>query len=217
MSRSPRVAIVQLTATSDKDANFFVCKACVEEAAARGASLVAFPESFAFVGDSPSHTVYEGASSLTSPQFTRYRALAARHGVWLSLGGFHVRVPPAGARFAPNSRLARDRKSGFPTPARSATRTIVTACAMHMSSWTPLGASRACTTRWLACTRAPTSHRVTRTRAVPGPPLRRQSRIPTYFRKRVYRRWLKANTPGRTARGARRSGHVLRPALPRHV
>ena len=44
-----RVALVQLTSTDDVAANLACASAGIEEAAARGASLIALPENFAFL------------------------------------------------------------------------------------------------------------------------------------------------------------------------
>ncbi|OSX77881.1 hypothetical protein BU14_0130s0036 [Porphyra umbilicalis] len=86
----PLVALTQLTSTASVDDNFDAVAAAVAAAAAGGAALVALPECFAFMPPRAGASAAV-AEPLDGPLFGRYRALAARHGVWLSLGGFHER------------------------------------------------------------------------------------------------------------------------------
>ncbi|KAM6894477.1 deaminated glutathione amidase isoform 2-T3 [Lycodopsis pacificus] len=92
MSTSPRpvAAVCQVTVTPDKEANFSACKQLVEEAQARGASMVFLPEAFDYIGSSREETL-SLSESLTGDTISKYTQLARKLEVWLSLGGFHER------------------------------------------------------------------------------------------------------------------------------
>ena len=62
-------------------------------AAAAGANLLCLPEAFSFIGASPQETISQ-AEALDGPRLEQYRTLARRHGLWLSLGGFHEAGAP---------------------------------------------------------------------------------------------------------------------------
>lgn len=85
-----RVAITQLTSTASVDDNYAAVAPLVAAAAAAGARLVALPECFAYMPPRAGASAAV-AEPLDGPLFRRYAALAARHNVWLSLGGFHER------------------------------------------------------------------------------------------------------------------------------
>lgn len=84
----PLIAVCQMTSTVDKEQNFAVCKALIEKANSRGVQMVFFPECFDYVGESWKHSV-EMSESLDGDLMSRYKVLAKKHGLWLSLGGFH--------------------------------------------------------------------------------------------------------------------------------
>jgi len=86
----PLIAVAQLTSSNDIEANFKACEDLTERAAARQASMVFFPENFAFLG-AASGASPKMAEEVTGPLVGRYCALARRFGVWLSLGGFQER------------------------------------------------------------------------------------------------------------------------------
>jgi predicted amidohydrolase len=89
-----RVALVQMTSTDDVDANLAAAEAWVEEAAARGARLVALPENFAYLRREG--TPIACAQDLEGPVVTRLRALARRLGVRILGGTFPEAVPNDG-------------------------------------------------------------------------------------------------------------------------
>jgi predicted amidohydrolase len=92
-----RVALVQMTSTDDVAANLAAATRGVEEAAARGASLVALPENFAFLRR-------EGApipcaQGLDGPIVETLRGLARRLGVRIVGGTFPEAAPNDGRVF----------------------------------------------------------------------------------------------------------------------
>lgn len=80
------VAAVQLNSTPDMEGNLVRVRAWIEEAAKRGAQLVALPEHFAYVG--PEDEVSPAAQSLDGPLVTGFRELAGKLGIFLLLGSF---------------------------------------------------------------------------------------------------------------------------------
>ena len=89
-SRASWVAGCQLTSGSDVEANLGQAAGLVRQAAERGAEMVFLPEAFDFVGESRQQTL-ELAQTTTGGTVTAFQKLAAEHGVYLSLGGFHNR------------------------------------------------------------------------------------------------------------------------------
>lgn len=91
-----RIALAQTTTTDDFEANLEVANRMVEEAAAGGAALLAFPEIFLYLGG------YKGklavAEPLDGPTVSHFREAAARHGMMLLLGSIHESIPDDPAR-----------------------------------------------------------------------------------------------------------------------
>ena len=81
-----RIAVGQMCATNDLDANFDTCASLVQQAASRGCVLLALPECFAYIGVKGTDALGV-MEPLDGPVMARYRELARQHGVWLSLGG----------------------------------------------------------------------------------------------------------------------------------
>ncbi|CAE1263837.1 NIT1 [Acanthosepion pharaonis] len=84
----PLIAVCQMTATANKEDNFTICKSLIENAKFRGVQMVFLPECFDYVGKSWKQSV-EMSEDLGGDLISRYRALAKKHMLWLSLGGFH--------------------------------------------------------------------------------------------------------------------------------
>jgi predicted amidohydrolase len=85
------VAAVQFNSGPDSEANLARARAFIEEAAGRGAELIALPEHFAYLGAEAG--MGELAQPLDGPLVTSFRQLARKLGVFLLLGSF----PEAGA------------------------------------------------------------------------------------------------------------------------
>ncbi|GAB2222765.1 hypothetical protein Droror1_Dr00016890 [Drosera rotundifolia] len=87
MANSARVAVAQMTSINDLAANFATCSRLVKEAAAAGAKMLFFPESFSFVAAEDGESL-KIAETLDGPVMKQYCSLARDSGIWLSLGGF---------------------------------------------------------------------------------------------------------------------------------
>jgi predicted amidohydrolase len=86
-----KIALAQTTSTDDFEANLAVAERMVMEAAENGASLLAFPEIFLYLGG------YRGKLEIAEPldgaTVSLFREAAARHGIMLLLGSIHERIP----------------------------------------------------------------------------------------------------------------------------
>src|SRR5262245_17600962 len=78
------VALVQLDATDDVAANLERAAALAEEAAARGARLVALPEYLQYRG--PDAGFRASAGPIPGPLTDRFAEVARRHGAWVLVG-----------------------------------------------------------------------------------------------------------------------------------
>ena len=90
-----RVAALQVTCTEDKAANLSLCSSLVEEAAGGGARVVFLPEACDYVAASRQRSMAL-AERRDGATVSAYRALAARLGVWLSIGGVHEATEQGG-------------------------------------------------------------------------------------------------------------------------
>lgn len=86
------VAAVQLNSTADLGRNLARAKDLVQEAAHHGASLVALPEHFAYLG--PEEKSPPAAQPLDGPLVREFRDLARSLGIFLLLGSFPESVHP---------------------------------------------------------------------------------------------------------------------------
>ena len=94
----PRVAVGQMCASSDVEKNFEVVADLCSQAKDRGCSMLFLPECFAFIGVKGTDALAV-MEPLNGPLLGRYRELAAKHGLWLSLGGFAEQGPDRDRRF----------------------------------------------------------------------------------------------------------------------
>lgn len=98
-----RIALVQTTSTDDFQANLATALQRVEEAAALGVNLVAFPEVFLYIGGNKGKL--EHAQALDGPVVRQFQERAARHGLWILLGSIHERLPGRDDKVANTSVL----------------------------------------------------------------------------------------------------------------
>ncbi len=91
-----KIALVQTTATSDFEANLATALERVEEAAAAGVELVAFPEVFLFIGGRQGKL--DNALSVDGEVVGRFREAARRHGMAILLGSIHEKIPDNGEK-----------------------------------------------------------------------------------------------------------------------
>lgn len=89
-----RAAVVQMTSTSDKDANLATARRLVGDAVDNGAELVVLPEMFNLVGTEPE--LGAGAEPRDGPTITWALRLARDHGIWLVAGSIAERAHPRG-------------------------------------------------------------------------------------------------------------------------
>jgi len=108
-------AAVQLTSTSDSEANWRSARELITRAASHGARFVATPENTNFLG--PHEEKVRRAEPLDGATCTRFSELAAEHGIHLLLGSFNERSDESercyntSVLFGPDgSRLATYRK-----------------------------------------------------------------------------------------------------------
>ncbi|MFK7915182.1 MAG: carbon-nitrogen hydrolase family protein [Pseudomonadales bacterium] len=91
-----KVALIQNCATADVDANMQRLDELVAEAAGSGATVIALPEAFAFIGpDKLKRAMLESldADGTATPILDQCRSWARQYECHLLLGGFHERVP----------------------------------------------------------------------------------------------------------------------------
>ena len=93
-----RIAVGQMCSTACHATNLAAAETMCSAAVAAGAQLLCLPEAFGFIGSSAAETVAQ-AEPLTGPRMASYRALSKRHGLWLSLGGYHESGAPGGRVF----------------------------------------------------------------------------------------------------------------------
>ncbi len=102
MNDTLRVAVVQMNSQADKDANLDTAERLIDEAAAKGARLVALPEYVSFLGPKEAHP--DQAEPIPGPTTDRFAAKARQHGVYLLGGSILERTDDPG-RFANTSVL----------------------------------------------------------------------------------------------------------------
>ena len=83
-------AVVQMDSQDSVGKNLDTAAALVEEAARRGARLVALPESMHYLGRDPAGHAEEIPGG---PTFRRMSQLAREHGLWLHCGSIYERTP----------------------------------------------------------------------------------------------------------------------------
>lgn len=98
------IAVCQLNCTDDKSKNFDEASSIVEQAASVGAKMIFLPECFDVIGNSKQQSI-DAAEPLDGPTLNKYRAIAKKLGVWLSLGGMHQKNPDPASNKILNAHL----------------------------------------------------------------------------------------------------------------
>ncbi|KAK7102718.1 hypothetical protein V1264_020900 [Littorina saxatilis] len=101
------VGVCQMTSTSDKEANFAVCRSLIEKAKMRGVQMMYFPEACDYIADSKEQSM-QMAESLDGDLVSRYRDAARQHQLWLSIGGFHQKGPESDPTRVQNTHIIID-------------------------------------------------------------------------------------------------------------
>ncbi|XP_065214089.1 deaminated glutathione amidase [Planococcus citri] len=84
------VAVCQMTSKDNKEENFKCCESLVQNAKKQNASMVFLPEACDYICDNTTDTV-KMAESKDGPLVSKYKQLAQKYDVWLSLGGIHLK------------------------------------------------------------------------------------------------------------------------------
>mmetsp|Transcript_986 Transcript_986/g.2565 ORF Transcript_986/g.2565 Transcript_986/m.2565 type:complete len:325 (-) Transcript_986:58-1032(-) len=83
------LAVGQMRSTSSPEDNLARCAQLCGDAVSKGAAFLSLPECFEFMGTPGTGDSLRFAQPLDGELFSRYRAVAKEHNLWLSLGGFH--------------------------------------------------------------------------------------------------------------------------------
>jgi predicted amidohydrolase len=84
------VGVVQMDTQQDKQANLEKIEIFIEEAADKGADLVALPEYVTFIGDEEGE--FKNAESIPGPTSDLFCKLAMQHNIWLHCGSILEKV-----------------------------------------------------------------------------------------------------------------------------
>ncbi|XP_033098769.1 deaminated glutathione amidase-like isoform X2 [Anneissia japonica] len=90
LPKSNLVAVCQMTSTDDKETNFKTCDDLIHRAAEMGAKVTFLPECCDYVGNNSAESV-DMAISLDGKLVSRFKNLAKKCSMWLSLGGIHLK------------------------------------------------------------------------------------------------------------------------------
>eukprot|EP00039_Didymoeca_costata_P005769 m.84440 g.84440 ORF g.84440 m.84440 type:complete len:283 (+) comp12966_c0_seq3:176-1024(+) len=86
-----RVAVAQMRSTGDVVANLAVVTDLVKEAKAKDVKFISFPECFEWMGTGPKESIAQ-ACELDGELMGKYKEIAKRYSMWISLGGFHEKL-----------------------------------------------------------------------------------------------------------------------------
>ncbi|XP_044728218.1 nitrilase and fragile histidine triad fusion protein NitFhit [Chrysoperla carnea] len=85
---NPKVAVGQMTATSDLNHNLKQVKCIIEKATKENAQIVFLPEACDYIAENKEQAI-KLAEPLSGPRVTEYKNLAKSNNVWISFGGIH--------------------------------------------------------------------------------------------------------------------------------
>ncbi|GFO26229.1 nitrilase homolog 1-like [Plakobranchus ocellatus] len=101
------IGVCQMTATSVKSDNMKTVADLVASAKAKGSQMVFLPEACDYIGESKQQTI-EFSETLDGNFMSYCRELAVKHGVWLSIGGFHLKGSTNGEDKIKNTHVVID-------------------------------------------------------------------------------------------------------------
>jgi predicted amidohydrolase len=102
------VAAVQMRSTADRERNLDAAERYAEQAARRGAGLIAFPENVAYLR--PEGSPAAAGEPLLGPTFTRFAGIARRHRAYVLAGSIAERADRRGRVFNTSVLFAPDGK-----------------------------------------------------------------------------------------------------------
>ncbi|XP_068621963.1 nitrilase and fragile histidine triad fusion protein NitFhit [Battus philenor] len=86
-----RIAVCQMTSVAEKATNLQVVSKLISDASNEDVQMLFFPEACDYLCDNKKDTLNSAEPLLTGDTVKHYRELAAKHNVWLSMGGVHER------------------------------------------------------------------------------------------------------------------------------
>ncbi|CAB60517.1 Nitrilase homolog [Caenorhabditis elegans] len=86
------IAVCQMTSDNDLEKNFQAAKNMIERAGEKKCEMVFLPECFDFIGLNKNEQI-DLAMATDCEYMEKYRELARKHNIWLSLGGLHHKDP----------------------------------------------------------------------------------------------------------------------------
>ncbi|XP_075988894.1 ntrilase and fragile histidine triad fusion protein NitFhit isoform X2 [Anticarsia gemmatalis] len=90
---SRKIAVCQMTSVADKQANMTVVSQLISDAAKEDVKMLFFPEACDYICDNKKDTLESAEPIIGGATVAKYRELAAKHDVWLSMGGIHEKDP----------------------------------------------------------------------------------------------------------------------------
>jgi predicted amidohydrolase len=87
------IGLGQITSTSDLEENFRSCEKIAQLAKKQNVKLLCFPECFAFIGENDGDKLKHAEDLQIGKYISRYRELATKYDIWLSLGGYPELCP----------------------------------------------------------------------------------------------------------------------------
>ncbi|KAH9628770.1 hypothetical protein HF086_005395 [Spodoptera exigua] len=84
-----KIAVCQMTSVGDKAANLEVVSDLISQAAKENVQMIFFPEACDYLCDNKNDTLNFAEPIIGGATVGKYKELAAKHNVWLSMGGIH--------------------------------------------------------------------------------------------------------------------------------
>ncbi|KAF2896634.1 hypothetical protein ILUMI_09537 [Ignelater luminosus] len=108
-SETCKIAVCQFTATNVKADNFKIVQQLVSEASQKNVQMVFLPEACDYMARNKDE-IKNLAETFSGDLMTKYRELAQKYNVWLSIGGFHEVVETKDGQKLYNSHVLLDQQ-----------------------------------------------------------------------------------------------------------